>query len=257
MRLTELTYAPSLQDAAHTHEYTYFGVTLDGTSTQVCGKHVHFLEPWTVLYHPAGEVHRNQFYERGAKEFNIEISHTHLQRLCEDFYFPDDGMLIHGGKAGWVAARLYNEFQLMDDLSWMAIEGLTIELMAEIVRHRVKPSSAKILPWLIQVQDLIRNRYSEPLTLANLARTVGVHPVHLAREFHRQVGCTIGQQIRQLRIEHACQMISKNNGSLVDIAIEVGFPDQSQFTKTFRKLVGVTPSEYRRLNCRANFRQKC
>ena len=135
----------------------------------------------------------------------------------------------------------------MDDLSGLAIDGLTIELIAEIARHEVKPSSAKVQPWLCQVEDIICSRFMERLTLGELARSVGVHPVHVAREFHRRVGCTIGQRIRQLRIEQACQMLVQGDVSLAEIGLVVGFPDQSQFTRTFRNLVGVTPSEYRKL----------
>jgi AraC family transcriptional regulator len=199
------------------------------------------------MYHPVGEVHSDQFHDRGAREFNIEIAGDRLQKLCERTHFLECSVQMHRGKAGWVAARLYSEFRLMDDLSWLAIEGLTIELIAEIARHEVKPYSAKPLPWLSQVEDVIHSRYTERLTLNGLARSVGVHPVHVAREFHRRVGCTIGQQIRQLRIEQACQMLAQGVASLAEIALGVGFPDQSQFTRTFRNLVGVTPSEYRKL----------
>jgi AraC family transcriptional regulator len=247
IRLTEVVYRPNLQNAVHSHAHAYIGVTLDGNSTQVCRNQVRSSKPWTVMYHPVGEVHSDQFHDRGAREFNIELASARLQKLCEHSHFLQDSVQTHRGKAGWVAARLYGEFRLMDDLSWLAIEGLTIELIAEIARHDVKPFSAKALPWLGQVEDIIHCRYTERLTLGELARSVGVHPVHVAREFHRRVGCTIGQQIRQLRIEQACQLLAQGDSPLADIALSVGFPDQSQFTKTFRNLVGVTPSEYRRL----------
>lgn len=162
---------------------------------------------------------------------------------------------MHRGKAGWVAARIYSEFRLMDDLSWLAIQGLTIELMAEIARQGGKPTSAKTLPWLSHVEDIIHNRYTERLTLNDLARSVGVHPVHVAREFHRRVGCTIGQQIRKLRIEHACRMLAEDNNSLADIALASGFADQSQFTKTFSNLVGMSPGRFRQVKSGANFNQ--
>jgi AraC family transcriptional regulator len=199
------------------------------------------------MYHPVGEVHSDQFHERGAREFNIEIAGDRLQKLCERSHFLECSVQMHRGKAGWVAARLYSEFRLMDDLSGLAIDGLTLELIAEIARHEVKPSPAKVPPWLCQVEDIIHDRFTERLTLGELARCAGVHPVHVAREFHRRVGCTIGQRIRQLRIEQACQMLAQGEPSLAEIALGVGFPDQSQFTRTFRNLVGVTPSEYRRL----------
>ena len=247
IRLTEIAYGPNLRNAVHSHAHAYIGVTLDGNSTQTCKNLVRSSQPWTVMYHPVGEVHSDQFHERGAREFNIEIVDCRLQKLCEGSRFLEGSVQMYRGKAGWIAARLYSEFRLMDALSRLAIQGLTFELIAEIARHKVKPSSAKPLPWLSQVEDIIHNRYTERLTLNELGRSVGVHPVHVAREFHRRIGSTIGQQIRKLRIEQACQMLTQGNTSLAEIAQSIGFPDQSQFTRTFRNLVGVTPSEYRRL----------
>jgi AraC family transcriptional regulator len=247
IRLTEIAYGPNLRNAVHSHAHAYIGVTLDGNSTQTCRNFVRSSRPWTVMYHPVGEVHSDQFHDRGARELNIEIGSARLQRLCELARFPEGSVQMYRGKAGWVAARLYSEFRLMDNLSWLAIEGLTIELIAEIARHEGKPFSVGMLPWLCQVEDIIHSRYTERITLGELAQSVGVHPVHIAREFHRRRGCTIGQQIRQLRIERACQMLAQGDSSLADVALAIGFPDQSQFTRTFRNLVGVTPSVYRRL----------
>ena len=252
IRLTEVAYLPNLQNSVHSHANAYIGVTLLGNSTQVCRNQTRSSKPWTVMYHPVGEVHSDQFHDQGAREFNVEIAPTRLQKLREHSHFLRDPVQMHRGKAGWVAARLYGEFRLMDDLSWLAIEGLTIELIAEIARREVKPSSAKRLPWLSQVEHIIHNRYTERLTLNGLARSVGVHPVHVAREFHRRVGCTIGQRIRQLRIEHACRMLAKGNNSLAEIALTSGFADQSQFTKTFTHLVGMSPSRFRRVKSGAN-----
>lgn len=247
IRLTEVAYGPNLRNAVHSHAHAYIGVTLDGNSTQVCKNQIRSSKPWTVMYHPVGEVHSDQFHDRGAREFNIEIAGSRFQKLCQESQFLQGSVLMDRGKAGWVAARLYSEFRLMDDLSWLAIEGLTIELIAEIARHDIKPFSPKASPWLGQVEDIIHNHYTERLTLSVLARAVGIHPVHIAREFHRRKGCTIGQQIRQLRIEQACQLLAQGDSPLADIALGIGFPDQSQFTRTFKNLVGVTPSQYRRL----------
>lgn len=256
-RLTYVDYSSGQCTSTHSHEHAYLGVTIEGSSTQTCANSIRTSGPWTAIFHPAGEEHCDQFHDRGAKEFNIEISKTGLRRLCDYFRIPDCAVQIERGKVSWLAARLYDEFHLMDDLSWMAIEGLFIELMAEVIRHNLKRSSPRTLPWISQVQELIHDRYTERLTLFDLASAVSVHPVHLAREFRRRMGCTIGQHIRQLRIEHACRMLAKGSSSLADIALASGFADQSQFTKTFTNLVGMSPSRFRHLKSRANFLQNC
>src|SRR3546814_17031619 len=71
--------------------------------------------------------------------------------------------------------------------------------------------------------------------------TAGVHPVHLAREFHRRFGCTVGHYIRQRRIEFACHRLTASRDPLFEVAVEAGFSDQSHLTKPFRRLVGLPP----------------
>ena len=72
-----------------------------------------------------------------------------------------------------------------------------------------------------------------------------MHPVHLAREFRRFQRCTIGEYIRQLRIERACRQLHASDEPLATIASAVGFSDQSHFSRTFKRLIGMTPAGYR------------
>jgi AraC family transcriptional regulator len=83
------------------------------------------------------------------------------------------------------------------------------------------------------------------LSLSQQAACVGVHPVHLAREFRRFYHCTIGDYIRQLRIKFACEKLVQSDLPLSEIALASGFFDQSHFTRTFKQLTGKTPQAYR------------
>ncbi|MDE3178170.1 MAG: helix-turn-helix transcriptional regulator [Acidobacteriota bacterium] len=245
LRLSEISYGPNLKNSPHSHEYAYLCVTLNGNATQFCDGRVRSAKPWTVMYHPAGEVHSDQFHDWGARELNIEMAPWRLANLRRRSPYADSGVDVNGGKPEWLATRLYGEFRLMDELSPMAIEGLTLELMAEMLRQSSRGGVTRIPLWLRQAQDLIHERFLDRLTLSDLAQTVGVHPVHFAREFHRHVGCTLGQRVRRLRIERACSLLNQTKAPLAEIALNTGFSDQSQFSKTFRAVTGVTPSEYR------------
>jgi AraC family transcriptional regulator len=76
---------------------------------------------------------------------------------------------------------------------------------------------------------------------------VGVHPVTLARGFRRRFGCTMGDYVRQRRIERAMEQLRSSHDSLAEIALQNGFADQSHFSNLFRRTVGLSPSRYRRL----------
>jgi len=83
--------------------------------------------------------------------------------------------------------------------------------------------------------------------LAQYAELGGVHPTHLMRVFRAHYGLSIGEYIRNCRLNHAVKMIFSNALRLADIAAESGFADHSHMTNCFRRYLGLTPSEYRRL----------
>ena len=92
---------------------------------------------------------------------------------------------------------------------------------------------------------MLAGHFAEELKLKEVASAVGVHPVHLAREFRRHFHCTAGDFVRRTRVEFACRKISESEASLSDIALSAGFYDQSHFTNTFRRFTGMTPAAYR------------
>src|SRR5262249_39702212 len=148
-----------------------------------------------------------------------------------------------GGPPALLAVRLYGEFRLMDAVSPLAIEGLVLEILAELVRLAAPP---RLSPWLGRARDLLHDRFQENLGLAEIADAVGVHPVYLASTFRRHFGQTIGDYHRQLRVEFACNQLATGRAPLAEIALAAGFADQSHFARVFKRYLGMTPGTYRK-----------
>jgi len=72
-----------------------------------------------------------------------------------------------------------------------------------------------------------------------------VHASHLARVFRKFKGCTIGDYVRGLRVQHASRRISDSEDSLADIALAAGFSDQSHLSRTFKQHTGMQPRQFR------------
>jgi AraC family transcriptional regulator len=104
--------------------------------------------------------------------------------------------------------------------------------------------------WLQLAMALIDERFREPLSLATVAKAVGVHPVHLARTFRRVHQTTFAAHVRQLRIDFARRQLV-GSADLSDIAYASGFCDQSHFSRCFKRHTGLTPAEYRALAANA------
>lgn len=85
-----------------------------------------------------------------------------------------------------------------------------------------------------------------PLTLDVLARTAGLSRYHFLRTFERLTGVTPHQYILRTRLRDAAERLALGRGKVLDIALDAGFNDLSNFTRTFRQEFGASPLAYRR-----------
>jgi AraC family transcriptional regulator len=242
--LTETTYVRSLKLPRHVHEQAYFCFVLGGSFTEIYGEHSRSCRPSTLIFHPAGETHSDHFHTT-SRCFNIQINTHWLERAQQPSRIINTPADFWGGRLVNLAARLYREFCQLDEFSGLAVEGLALEIIAEASRCALKEPGSTAPHWLEQVRDILDDRLGERPSLVTLAESVDVHPVHLAREFRRYYRCTIGEYVRQRRIEFACHQISNSDASLSDIALAAGFFDHSHFARTFKTHMGMTPNQYR------------
>ncbi|HEX6187366.1 MAG TPA: helix-turn-helix transcriptional regulator, partial [Pyrinomonadaceae bacterium] len=67
------------------------------------------------------------------------------------------------------------------------------------------------------------------------------------RSFSRYFRCTLGEYVRHIRVQRSLELMPRRNLTLTEIATTCGFADQSHFTRSFKQIMGVRPSTYRRL----------
>jgi AraC-like DNA-binding protein len=94
--------------------------------------------------------------------------------------------------------------------------------------------------------DYIRENLGSSLSLDDVAAHVGMSKRHLQRLFHNAIGMSIQQFIIHSRVHTATHRLINAARPLSEIALECGFTDQSAFTNTFRKVIGLAPREYRK-----------
>jgi AraC family transcriptional regulator len=92
--------------------------------------------------------------------------------------------------------------------------------------------------------EYIVENLGERVTLDDLAKATGLSRFHFARQFRRSTGETPMRYVQRCRVEHAKRLIRRGELLMTEIAVSVGFCDQSHFSRAFRKLVGMTPREF-------------
>ena len=98
-----------------------------------------------------------------------------------------------------------------------------------------------------RVCNFISNNFAGNLSLKKLAGIACLSPFHFQREFKKGVGITPHEYLSDFRISKAKNMLLKSE-DIADIAIQLGFYDQSHFSRIFRNTVGVPPGKYAKIN---------
>ena len=123
-----------------------------------------------------------------------------------------------------------------------AMRSLSETMLSEISKNvllRFQVTS----PYIKRIMKYMEDNYMAALSLEDLAKEVNLSPFHFTRLFKQEVGMSPHAYVTQLRVNRAQELILRGE-SLLGIAYELGFADQSHFSRTFLKLTGVSPVRF-------------
>ena len=248
VNIEEAAYAPGFCMPRHSHENAQLVCSIQGIHWSLLSNAAYTCRPGTLRFLPAGEPHEN-FFPNGARCLRVEFRSSILHRAKEYGTVLSIPGELKSPAAALLCQLLIKEFHQNDDLSALSIEGLSLHLLQAYSSEPVS-RSAELPQWLGRIREMLHEECASRLSLAELARCAGRHPVQVCRQFHRQFGCTIGEYVRRLRIGHAQSLLTSTRLNLAEIALACGFFDQSHFTRRFRAYEGRTPAQFAREQAR-------
>lgn len=202
-------------------------------------------------------IYCNQTHRRGVLRYNDtdevygkENSQFFPNVLAETFT-EDDKAVIDNGKA------IYDRIELnitgTGKLRWFCttkvparnrrgqIQGL-IGISRQI--DDAENASSELAILLPAIKFIQSNRQSS-IRVSTLAEACGLTELNFRREFKSVFRISPLQFILRCRIQHACLQLEKSKDSIADVAASCGFDDQNYFARQFRRIIGVTPSQFR------------
>jgi AraC-like DNA-binding protein len=98
---------------------------------------------------------------------------------------------------------------------------------------------------MLRARDAMDRGFARPLDVAALARIAHVSEAHFIREFRATFAETPHRYLQRRRLERAMALLRETDRPVTEICLEVGFTSLGTFSRTFRDIVGETPSDYR------------
>ena len=130
------------------------------------------------------------------------------------------------------------------------LKEIPAALLAAIVRaveHYEKICKNKTSKPVLLAQEYVRAHYKEQIHLPDVAKVVFLHPYYFSDMFKNEVGISFSDYLTEYRMDRAKELLKNQQFKIKDINEMVGYSDSKSFSKIFKKVVGLTPQEYRKL----------
>jgi AraC family transcriptional regulator len=216
-------------------------VTMENDNFTIVPAHVTHRCTWNVTADATVLVLDPQYFSRVADE-SVNADRVELLPI-----FGQLDTVVH--QIGWL---LEQEIKAEWPTSQIYVDSLTTALSAHLLRQyctveqRLKDYKNGLSQGkLQQIIDYIQAHLAEDLSLDDIATQVGMSRYYFCQLFKRSTGMSPYQYVIKCRIDRAKELLLfRQDCSIADVAFQVGFASQSQFTKHFKKWVGTTPKKF-------------
>lgn len=187
-------------------------------------------------------------------------SETEIIGRTDDQFFPahaadhfrrDDELVMSTGRPLIGRVELwYNEQRVLDwfvtnKLPIRSLTGEIIGVMGIVRSYEGQRRSMQPISLIDSTVDFIREHHHRRLTVEELAERADLSPRQLHRKFREVFGLNVREFVLKTRIQGASDRLLHSEDSIAEIAIDYGFCDQSAFTQSFRRYMGLTPRRFR------------
>ena len=163
----------------------------------------------------------------------------------------DDGMVsFSGSERDEIEALLQSmlkEYRTKHSFRRTVLESYMNILLVKILRKTAaEPHSAERSGTWQEIADYIDSNLGEELTLSALAQKCFYNPSYFSRIFKEHFGTSLTEYVNRRRVELAKKLLSEQKLSVEEIAYRVGYPSKSSFYRSFSRMTGTTPAEYKK-----------
>lgn len=251
---------------AHRHSYLEFSLVIEGFGSEIINGKKHTMEPGTFTFILPYQIHEiiaeqqtplrlfncifsfNLMFEIGLESFLLDAQDVEPQpyvKLGEDDF----------QKLKLILNEMLEEYRGSKPFKHILLKAKIAEafVLFERIRQGAQPAyttyygpSKKDAMW--DILRYIHLHYQEDITLSHLAKQFHISAPYLSELFKEKVGQNFVSFLHDIRIQHACSLLSSTDISVSEIAFEVGYGSLKTFSRVFRDQRNMTPTTYRKMH---------
>ena len=239
----------------HMHEFTEIAFVVNGRGITTVNGTTYELYTGDLVIYNAGVPHSVSSQAKEDLEVHlIAFDQFEVSGLPPNCLLPPDyDFLYHTGS-------MYNTFRVLlrqilvetdnkeiyyNEIAQSTSQVLLLYLLRMVRENRTAIRKTEKSDVLYRALQYIDQHYLDPLTLDQIAEHCFVSKFYLSHLFAKYKDCTVGQYILDKRLTEAKRLLNFTPLSILEIAQQCGFGDQSYFCRTFKREIGVTPRAYR------------
>lgn len=244
--LTQYSESNLPNHTRHAHVNPHLTLLLQGGTSEKREREEYERKTGELVFFHAGEPHQNSKTVSGSKNINFEFEPAFLTRYAVTETMIEDAVL-RNPKGKFLLLKAYSELMIEDAFSAGSLNMLILDFLYYSKKEKKASAKNSFPAWVEKIRELLHDKWNEPVSLRDLSLAADVHAITISKHFPLYFSCTLGEYKRRLKVEKALAMIKSSSASLLEIAHECGFADQSHFIRTFNEITGFLPGDFRKL----------
>ena len=249
----ERAYRPGTRLSPHSHELASLSLMLQGEQSETVGRRRYHCPTYSAVLKGPEIEHANTIGPRVARSLFVELSPEVADALTRASRAALGAVCFEDIRTRGLVHQIDRELRRPESQGDPVVEGLVFELLGAMLQTRLGWGSGDGDGWITRALDYLEENYRRRFKVADVADACGVHPSHLAEIFRKRFASSVGEWVRNRRLEFARVSLLDGSQPISRVAMAAGFADQSHLTRLFRIRFGSTPAEFRRKHTRQLF----
>lgn len=253
-------------DYLHFHNYMEIGICYDGHGTCIlCDDKIPFEEGCIIIV-PPNFPHNNKtvlgttaFWEwmyfdmenilQGMRE--VSLNNLDTESMLEQLY--DKALFFHQEEYPYISSIILEIRRECDKKEYMyqeKLRGLLQSFAVELLRiNHVEKEISKKDTRIFQIApalSYVKKHYDEDIRIGNLANVCNISESHFRSVFQKCMHMIPNDYVNLIRVREASKILLKSHASMEEVAYKVGYGNVSTFNRNFKKIIGMTPYQWKR-----------